>query len=168
MTLVQKISAYNLGLLTDRDLPDIAMTGLEEGYTSESLRILAGYSSNDNAFQLVDYFKRTLLELRLTPIDKKDSLISVIKHYADKIIQRQLDPYLGFDDINKIVRTTHFDYSDISLNECYVDYISIWEVQSDGLQLHTGSGLTKEKYIDKTKEDLVNHLRQFLTEIGGT
>ncbi len=56
MTFVQKIFAYTLGILTEKDLPDIAITGLEEGYDSESLRILAGHNSTDNAFQLVDYF----------------------------------------------------------------------------------------------------------------
>ena len=167
MTLVQKISAYTLGLLTDKDLPDIAMTGLEEGYDSESLRILAGHHPTDNAFQLFDYFKKSLSEIGLTQDNRKSSLINVIRHYAGEIINRQLDPYLGFDEINKIVRVTEFDYSDISLDDCYVDYISIWEVKSDGLQLHTGSGLTKEQFIDKSKKDLISHFKLWLTEMGG-
>jgi hypothetical protein len=168
MNLVQKVSAYTLGLLTDKDLPDIAMTGLEEGYDSESLRILAGHNSSDNAFQLVDYFNKALSEIGLTRDAEKKSLVNVLKYYADKIIHGQIDPYFGFDEVDKIIRKTKFDYSDISLNTCYVDYISIWEVKGDGLQLHTGTGLTKEQYIDKTKKDLIIHLQQWATEIGGT
>lgn len=74
MTFLQKISAYTLGILTDKDLPGIAMTGLEEGYDSESLRILAGHNMTDNSFVLDDYFRRTLNELRLALKDRKEAL----------------------------------------------------------------------------------------------
>jgi len=168
MTFVQKISAYTLGILTDKDLPDIAMTGLEEGYDSESLRILAGYISTDNAFQLVDYFNASLKELMLTQPDRKTALINVIKGYSHNIVDRKVDPYLGFDRIKDAVGKTEFYYDDINLMNCYADYISIWEVKSDGLQLHSGSGLTKEQYVDKTKEDLIIHLKNWVTDIGGT
>jgi hypothetical protein len=166
MTFVQKISAYNLSLLTDKDLPDIALTGLEEGYDSETLRILAGCTSSDNAFQLFDYFKRALSENGIAEIDRKRSLINVVKCYGEQIIAKQLDPYLGFDKINSIVRTTEFDYPDISLNKCYADYITIWELERDGLQLHTGSGLTREQFIEKTKNEMIIDLRKWSTTIN--
>lgn len=168
MTLNQKISAYTLGFLTDKDLPDIAITGLEEGYDSESLRILAGHNSTDNAFQMVDYFNSSLKELCLTQPDRKTALINVIKFYTHHIVLKQVDPYLGFEKIQESINKTEFYYDDINLMNCYGDYISIWEVKSDGLQLHTGSGMTKEQYIEKTKEDLVFHLKDWLTEIDGT
>jgi len=168
MTLVQKLSAYTLGMLSDKDLPDIALTGLDEGYDSPSLRILAGYRSSDNPFQLKDYFEKALMELGIAERNQRDSLIEIIKYYADQIVHKKLDPYLGFDQIDKILLSTQFEYRDIFLDKCYVDYISIWEVQNDGLQLHEGSGLTKDQYIEATKNELISNLRQWLTETGGT
>jgi hypothetical protein len=104
MTLIQKISAYNLGLLTDKDLPDIALSGLEEGYDSQSIRILAGYTSNDNPFLLFDCFKAAISEISFTDPDRKKSLINVVKYYSSQIISKKFDAYLGFDRINSIVR----------------------------------------------------------------
>ena len=168
MTFTQNISAYTLGLLTDKDLPDIGVTGLEEGYDSYSLRILAGHNSGDNPFHLVDYFIVVLKELNLTQPDRKSALIDVLKFHAHKIADKQIDPYLGFRKIENIITKTEFYYDNLDLMDCYADFISIWEVKGDGLQLHEGLGLTKEQFIDKTKDDLVKHISSWLTKIGGT
>ena len=168
MTFIQKISAYTLGLLTDKDLPDIALTGLEDGYDSESLRILAGYNQTDNAFQVFDTYRKSLVELGIVPASRKNLLINVVNYYAYQIIKNSIDPYSGFDEINHLIRKTEFDYPDIGLENCYAEYVSIWEVLTDGLQLHTGSGLTKEQYITETKEELVSHLKRWLKLTGGT
>ncbi|RYY00836.1 MAG: hypothetical protein EOO53_21105, partial [Gammaproteobacteria bacterium] len=106
MTLVQKISAYTLGILTDKDLPDIAMTGLEEGYDSESLRILAGYNTTNNSFILNDYFRKTLKELGLTFNDRKEALINVVAFYAKNVVDKKADPYLEFEKVNEIINKT--------------------------------------------------------------
>ncbi len=144
------------------------MAGLEEGYDSESLRILAGHRSEDNPFQLVDYFNRVLRELNLTQPDRKSALFDVLKFHGSKIVHRQFDPYLGFEQIHNIVNKTEFDHSDLELSDCYADYITIWEVANDGLQLHEGSGLSKPQFIDKTKDDLVKHISSWLTKHGST
>jgi len=44
MTFRQQISKYVTGNLTTEQLPDIAVTGLEEGLDTPSLCILAGLS----------------------------------------------------------------------------------------------------------------------------
>jgi hypothetical protein len=45
---------------------------------------------------------------------------------------------IPFGLIDGIINKTEFYYDDIGLKECYSEYISIWEVKSDGLQLHEG------------------------------
>ena len=45
-----------------------------------------------------------------------------------------------------------------------VDYISIWEAKTDGLDFYTASGLTKEEYIEMTEGQLREHLEQWLAE----
>lgn len=142
----------------------MAVTGLEEGLNSYTLRVLAGHNAGDNPFQLVDYFKAVLKELDLVQPGRKWALIDVIEFHAYKIAHEQSDPYSGFGLIDDILKKTEFYYDDIGLMECYSDYISIWEVESDGLQLHEGLGLTKEQFINRAKDDLVKHISVWLTE----
>ena len=168
MTFLQKLSAYSLGLITDKDLPNVAMTGLDEGYDSESLRILAGHNTTDNSFVLNYYFLRTLKERRLALNDKKRALINVVAFYAKNIVGKKSDTYLEFEKLNEIINKTEFHSDDIGLMSCYADYISIWEEKNDGLDFHTAEGLTKEKYIERKQESLRKHLQGWLTANGGT
>ena len=162
MTFIQKISAYNLGFLTDQDLPDIALTGLSENLDSLSLRILAGYNERENPFLLADTFTNTLKEIDVSLPDRRQCLINVITHYAAQITCGTIDAYSGFDAIDTFVRKTEFSYQDLNLDQCYAEYITIWELKTDGIQMYTGSGLTKKHFIDKTKMDLATLLAAWL------
>lgn len=167
MTFLQKLSAYSLGFITDKDLPDVAITGLEEGYDSESLRILAGHNTTDNSFVLSDYFIRALKELRLALNDRKEALINVVGFYAKNIVDKKADTYLEFEKLNEVINKTEFHCDDIGLMSCYADYISIWEEKTHGLDFHTAEGITKEKYIEVTQESLRKHLQEWLAVNGG-
>jgi hypothetical protein len=167
MTFQQKLSAYALGLLTNKDLPDIAMTGLEEDYDSESLRILAGHGSTDNSFVINDYFERTLKELKLTLKGRKEALIDVVAFYAENIVNNKVDTYIHFEKLNDIVDGTEFKWEDLGLMTCYAEYISIWEEKMGGLDFHTSEGLTKEKYIKKSEERIRQYLQEWLLTHGG-
>ena len=163
MTFNQKISAYTLGLLTVKDLSDIAMTALEEGKDSESLRMLAGQNASCNAFQVLDYFSSTLKELNMKLPDQKAALLDVLKYLVRRIVDKQSDPYPQFEKINEIVSRTEYDLEQLNLMDCYVLYICIWEVKGDGLQLQ-GTSMTKEEYILKTTNELVAYLSDWLNE----
>lgn len=167
MNFLQKLSAYSLGIITDKDLPDLAMNGLEEGFDSESLRILAGHNSEDNAFVLKDYFTKTLKELKLTLKERKDAFIDIIAFYARNIVDRKVDAYLGFKKIITIVNKTEFSWDDVDLMRCYAEYISIWEEKMNGLDFHTAEGLTKGEYIIKAEEKIRKYLQLWLINIGG-
>ncbi|TMI62598.1 MAG: hypothetical protein E6H07_14385 [Bacteroidetes bacterium] len=167
MTFHQKLSAYTLSFLTDKDLPDIAMTGLEEGYDSESLRILAGHNVTDNSFVLRDYFRTALKELGLRLKERREALINVVAFYAKSIIDKKTDTYPELEKLNEIINKTEFDWDDIGLMPCYADYISIWEEKTDGLDFHTADGLTKEGYIIKTEEKIRKYLEEWLITNGG-
>ena len=167
MTFLQKLSSYSLGLIRDKDLPDVAMTGLEEGYDSESLRILAGLTTTENSFLLNDYFGRTLKELRLSLNDRKEILKNVVAFYAKNIVDKKADAYLEFEKLNEIINKTEFRCDDLGLMSCYADYISIWEEKTGGLDFHSAENITKEKYIEKTEESIRKHLQEWLIVYGG-
>ncbi len=168
MTFHQKLSAYTLGFLTDKELPDIAMTGLEEGYDAESLRILAGHTITDNSFVLRDYFKSMVKELGLTLKERKEALISIIAFYAKNIVDKKTGTYTEFEKLNQTINKTEFDCDDMGLMPCYADYISIWEEKMDGLDFHSVQGLTKEEYIEKTEGEMRKYLEEWLITNGGT
>jgi hypothetical protein len=172
MTFEQKISAYTLGLLTDKDLSDIAITGLNEGYNSESLRILAGHNSSENSFVLNEHFQNVLNELQITLKERKLALIDVVRFYVLNIVEKEADVYLEFEKIHEMINETEFYFHDIGLMPCYADYISIWEVevaglpQINGFYLHVGR--EKVEFIDKTKMEMKTFLREWLIVHGGT
>ena len=133
MTFLQKIAAYSLGFKTDKDLPDIAMTAMEEGYDTASLRMLAGKSEKDSAFELREYFGLALKELGLVLPERKEALTRVVAFYANRIAEKEVDTYQGFDEMNAMINKTEFECDALGLMSCYVDYITIWEEKSDGL-----------------------------------
>ena len=71
----QQIAKYVTGNLTTDQLPDIGVTGLEEGLDIPSLCILAGLSKNESPFQIDHYFKLTLEELNIKLPDKRQAAI---------------------------------------------------------------------------------------------
>lgn len=162
MNFWQQVSAYNLGLLNATDLPDVAMSGIEEGLDSESLRILAGKQPGNNPFELSHYYTAALKELGMDEPDRRSAMFNVIGFYAQQIASRQVDPYPGFALIGDLFRKTAFYYDAFDLVSCYAHFISIWEVKTDGLQLHTGEGLTKEQYIAKRSEELSQGMAEWL------
>ncbi len=164
MTFLQKISAYSLGLNTEKDLPGLAITGLEEDYDSESLRILAGLHPTDTPFKLNDYFTRTLKELQITMPEGKEAVIQVVAYYASAIVEKKTDTYVEFGKLIDIINKTPFHCADIGLLHCYADYISIWEEKMGGLDFHTSEGITKKQYIERTEENIRQNLNNWLAE----
>ena len=162
MTFLQKLAAYSLGFKTDKDLPDIAMTAMEEGYDTASLRMLAGKSEKDSAFELREYFGLALKELGLSLPERKEALTRVVAFYANRIAEKEVDTYQGFDEMNAMINKTEFDCESLGLMSCYVDYITIWEEKSDGLDFHTAEGISKDQYIERTEEGIRRQLKEWL------
>lgn len=162
MTFLQKISAYSLGLSTEKDLPDLAITGLEEGYDSASLQILAGLNPGNHLLNLTDFFNKSLKELQITIPEGKEALIEVVAFHASVIVGKKTDTYAEFGKLIDIINKTPFHCADIGLLHCYADYISIWEEKMGGLDFHTKAGITSEKYIEITEESIRQQLIKWL------
>jgi hypothetical protein len=166
VNFLQKISAYSIRFIEESELPDLAITGLEEGFDSPSLRMLASHNSADNPFLLKEYFKNSLLELGIREPSPIDATKYIVEFHADRIINGELDPLEGFEEIDYTVMNSSLSYSKLDLDECYAEFLSISEVANDGLQLHTALGLSKEEYIDDGKKQLTEDLRQWKARLG--
>ncbi len=161
MNFHQQLSAYKLGLLTDKDLPDIAIAGIEEGYDSGSLRILAGRGRTENAFVLCEDFQKALHELGFNLKDDKDAFLDLLVYYAEDIVNNGADPYEGYKNIIDL-SYEGLDHLDFDLLDVYTLHVSIWEEESDGLDFHSSKGLTKEEYIESAKQEMITHLKTWL------
>jgi hypothetical protein len=99
MDLKEKIANYVLENFSRRHLPEIAMTGLEEGLESESLYILAGMNDRDNTFEVEKYFDDCLKELKFVLPTKLQAAKIMLAYYLKQIVD---NPELAFKIMSKI------------------------------------------------------------------
>lgn len=160
MTFKEKIAGYVIGFLKEKDIPEIGVTGLSEGLISENLNIMAGLSKTESPFVLHNYLTRTLRDLNIEFPAWTQATLTICNYYVHRIITRQVDPYEGFKDLEKVVGPNTFMQDTYNLGSAYHDYIILWETITDGLEFYDKNIMTREQFIAQTKEDLVNSLKK--------
>jgi len=88
MNFIQKLANYNLGNVTISELPDLAITAIEENFKSDNLFILAGMNETDNTFELEEFITKSLIELGITVVDKYSSAKILLRYYLDLMIKK--------------------------------------------------------------------------------
>ncbi|MCB0429148.1 MAG: hypothetical protein H6585_00405 [Flavobacteriales bacterium] len=166
MTFKQKLAAYVIGYLTDKDIPDIGISALSEGLESENLTIMAGLSENENRFVLRGYFTKALEDMQLQLPDTSEAKMTIVDYYADEIIAGRLDPYDGYETLQRAIGFDD-DKDRYDLGEAYRDYIVLWETHTNGLCFYDKSKTTKEQFIVDTNEALVNALKRRKARVSG-
>lgn len=157
MNFREKIAAYVLGYLTEKDMPDIAITALMEGMDSDALVILAGMSSADNGFELRAYFARALAENHITLPDKKEALESYITSIIKRINSRLLSPYDGFGEIDNAVSRSAYTLQDLGLWDGYGYYLEIWEIETGGTEYYP-EDFSPERFILEMEQHILDVL----------
>jgi len=102
MNFIQKLANYNLGNVTISELPDLAITAIEENFKSDNLFILAGMNETDNTFELEEFITKSLIELGITVVDKYSSAKILLRYYLDLMIKK---PKHAFEVMSIIDRT---------------------------------------------------------------
>ena len=172
MTFKQKLANYVLGNFTAKDLPDIAMTGINEGLESESLLILAGFLKNENGHEILSYVKKALFELNIELENKKEAAIEMLAYYSTEILESRLGIFQGLHIIYESVLNNSYSSSESTFlptdnldfdkfSELYweiemcLDDAYIFENRKD-LILETEEKISKElKNWLATKDDLL-------------
>jgi hypothetical protein len=96
LTFREAINAVALGLISGDQLPDVATTGLVEGYHCQSLAVLAGESTaHYDPVECHRLWGAALEELGLTMPDRLDAARSLVRTYARLISVGELTPRLG-------------------------------------------------------------------------
>ena len=117
MNFKQHLAKYVSGNLTTGQLPELAILGIEEGYESESLLMLAGMNDRDNSFEIQEYFKKTLAELNLELPDKRNAALQYITGIVQDILTEKRDL---IDGLNEIKRNAIDSYDFFSETKKYV------------------------------------------------
>ena len=74
--------------MSKNQLPQIGLIGLEENLESESLTILAGMNGDENAFEIEEYYKNALVELKIKEPDGLEASKILLIYYLKKIVSK--------------------------------------------------------------------------------
>jgi len=172
MNFKQKIANYILGNFTDSDLPMIGLTGLEENLESESLIILTGLSSNENAFVINEYFRKVLSELSIVLPSESESLYILIDYYVKEMLNEEIEIYRGLKLIrNEVLMKVNFEieskeyvYDSIGFHHLYGLYVTLDELIHDEISLDGSK--SKNDWIIETEKEVIIELEKWKAKYG--
>ena len=85
------------------ELPDMAVSALEAGVDSPSLRLLAG-ESHPTWAECGPLFRCALQELGITPLSRTEAAHVLLRHAAERILNASMSPYEGACEISDVAR----------------------------------------------------------------
>lgn len=161
---------YVTGNLTTDQLPDIGLTGLEEGLDTPSLCILAGLSKNETPFQIDHYFKMTLEELKIKLPDKRQAAIEYAIAIVDEIVDGKKElisgarevRYKAIDSYDFFSESIQYCYDSIGFEKAYGLFDTIDELSCDNESWQTER---TEQFITETKAELFKELKKWRDKI---
>lgn len=118
MKFKHQIAKYITGNLSTSQLPEVAILGLEEGFESDSLLILASFGKNDNSFEINEYFEKTIAEINLELPEKRQAAIIYAEGIVDDIINGKIEIIQGISEI-KNNAIDSFDFYSETKKYCY-------------------------------------------------
>ncbi len=167
MNFRQELTAYTAGDRTTDQFPAIAMTGLEEGLDTPSLRILAGMNKNDNPFELEKYFKQMLEELHIQLPDDRRAAIEYAVLITDRILSGDKEVITGARDIFYTAlhnfpfekETKKYVYDSIGLENVY----GLLDTYNDlrDADIPWQKGKTNQQLMDEAKVKLLAELKRW-------
>ena len=156
MSFEESISEYIIGQKGISAIPKIAVKGIEEGYESESLFILAGMNRNDNPFEVKHYLELSLEELGIGLKSRFEAAKHLTDLYLNEIKQRQIPIRYGVSIIKH-------DYLDILESkegrekfELYLKKIKkIINIWYNYFEDYTPPNKTKEQYYFDLDNEII-------------
>ena len=171
MNFRQQIARYVTGNLTTDQLPDIGIKGLEEGLDTPSLCILAGLDKNENPFQIEQYFRLTLEELKIELPDKRQAALEYALAILDEILEGKKEIIQGtkeiycnaIDSYDFFSETKDFCYDSIGFEAVY----GLYDTYDDLLDadIPWQNGKTNEQLMVEVKEELWGELKKWKEKI---
>ena len=167
MNFRQQIAKYVSGNMTTGQLPDIGITGLEEGLDSPSLCILAGLSEYENPFQIEHYFNLALKELKINLPDRRQAAIEYALALVDEIIKGNIEVidgtreirYKAIDSYDFFSESKQYCYDSIGFEKAYGLFDTFDELSVADTPWQTDK--TNEQLMQETKIELLEELKRW-------
>jgi len=163
----QQIARYVAGNLTTSQLPDIGVKGLEEGLDSPSLCILAGLNNNENPFQIEQYFKLTLEELKIELPDKRKAALEYASALIDEILEGHNEIIQGtkeifhnaIDSYDFFSENKAFCYDSIGFEAVYGLFVTYNDLLEADYRWQIGK--TNKQLMERVKGELWEELKKW-------
>jgi len=160
-----------LGQLSSRDLVDIAMKALQEGFDSPSLAVLAGETAPIWS-EVSPLFERGLRESGVAIPSKRESIWMLLSHLLAQISSGEIDCYEGMGMIDHAIRRnlpeefedTRYVGDGLGMERCYTWYRELQDAE-DGSMLLYYSDLPRDEAIAKFRVNLIEEARKALERI---
>lgn len=157
--------------MTTDQLPEIGITGLEEGLDTPSLCILAGLGKNENPFQIEHYFKQTLEELKIILPNKRQAAIEYALAIVDEILNGKKDiikgtreiRYKAIDSYDFFSESKNYCFDSIGFETAYGYFDTFEDISNADRPWQTEK--TNEQLMVETKEQLFEELKKWKEKI---
>jgi len=170
MNFIKSVAKYVLDNQSFRNLPYIAVEGIEEGFVSPSLIILAGLSERESPFVIDAHFRNMLHELKLDLATKNQAALYLAKILIREILDNSIDAYEGssilfreiFDLTDFRDKDTYYVYDSIGLAKAYSYYSTIGDLLQAAESwdtLKTNADLIEGAKV-QIKAELINWLQE--------
>ena len=176
MKFKELLAEYYLGIKSTSQLPEIALEGIQEGFKSESLLILAGMHHNDNQHEIFQYFKQAEIELDIIGFTQLQGANILLKYYLKNMVNNADQAYEIMGKINNDIytniefeelKTENSKYlgSEMGLEKMYIWYRELqdWE---DGSILFYYNNFSRSDQRLKFIEELVNEAKSVLAKLN--
>lgn len=165
------IAKYVSGNLTTDQLPDVGMKGLEEGFESPSLCILAGLNKNESLYQIDHYFKLSLDELKIILPDKRKAALEYAYAILDEILEGKIDVidgtreirYKAIDSYDFFSESKKYCYDSIGFHTAYGLFVTYEDLSTADRPWQKGK--TNELLMLETKAELFEELKTWKYKI---
>jgi hypothetical protein len=141
-------------------LPSVGLIGLEEGFNSSSLNILAGLNKDEPYSVKIEYFEKALYELNIKLPNKREAVIEYAILIIEEILNGKMELIEGISEIkcNSIDKYNFFDNN------------KVYRYDSIGFELifslyveHSDLIIAEEQFLkDKSNKELLTEIENEL------
>jgi hypothetical protein len=171
MNFTQQIAKYVTGNITTDQLPEIGITGLQEGFDTPSLCILAGLSKNESPFLIDHYFNLALKELNINLPDKRQAAIEYALGIVDEILEGEKDViagtreirYKAIDSYDFFSESKQYCYDSIGFETAYGLFVTFDDLEDAVTPWQTEK--TNEQLMSETRSELFEELKKWKHKI---
>ncbi|MCD8401348.1 hypothetical protein [Tenacibaculum finnmarkense] len=165
MNFNQYLGKYVCGNLSEMDYPELAVTGLLEGFDSKYLGILAAMNRTDEISELRKYLKWTIEELNIEIPTKREAALLYTSGIINEILEEKKEIIKG---VSEIKNDALFSYDFFSESDKYC-YDSIGFENIHGLFVEYYDSLDElnvdKKHIEDTKNEILSELKKWKSRL---